>query len=398
MENNIRPKAALIYHSGDIDGITSALLMKQALYQYDLKLIPYNYETEGISFIDNQTEFLDKYDLIAFVDVTPSNDWMTIYSEHDFKNKYVVLNFIDHHINKLLELENVIQNHYQNLETSNVFVNSAKNIISANDNINTYNIEESSWIKNNNQINFYISFTNENGKSISAAFLTYCYVMIYGKLIMDKKLLEKVKNIEYYVWLVSEYDVWNFTDPFYHPIRKKVVLELQEGLKGYVKFLENKNSIVSLFESNLIDAKNSDVIEFINTCQSTGKSFIAKEIKDLELKTNYYLCEAGELLKINYPTEKFLIVIGEYPSYFAQEWFKEKFNNISSMLFIQIKHEKKLCLLSLRQGNNRGFNCIELIKKLAGPSAGGHFNACGGAIPINSFLNFQTNNFKQIDF
>lgn len=391
-------KAAIIYHSGDVDGLISAMLLKQVFYQYDIKLYPYNYETEGQYFIDNQTEFLNKYESITFVDVTPTKEWMENYCKHIFNNKYVVLNIIDHHFNKLNELENEVKTHYQKNENSSDFVDSAKNIISANDNINQYHIDQSIWIKDNNRINFYVSFTtNDGSKSVSAAFLSYCYLMTYGPLVLNRELLNRIKNIEYFVWLLSEYDVWNFTDQFYHPIRKKSVLELQEGISKYSKSLDKKNSIVTLFESNLLRSSEHEIEAFIDDCKMKGRTIIEQTIESQELKSNYFLCEAGELLKIDYPNEKFLIVIGEYPRYHTQEWMKEKFNQISAMLFIQIKQEKKLGLLSLRQGNNKGFDCIRLIKKLVGPSGGGHFGAAGGAIPINSVMKFINSNFNQVD-
>lgn len=62
-------KLAIIYHCKDMDGLLSATLLKNFYKDiYSITMVPYNYEKEGIEFIDNQENFIKSFNEIIFHD------------------------------------------------------------------------------------------------------------------------------------------------------------------------------------------------------------------------------------------------------------------------------------------------------------------------------------------
>lgn len=121
----LRPEStenlAIIYHSKDIDGQMAGLLTSKFLYDGNIKItmIPYNYEKNGINFIDDKDNFIDTMDEIIFTDVTPPDEWLEYYfkylKENNIKNKKLMI--IDHHKNsvesllKICEMETTTKNY-----------------------------------------------------------------------------------------------------------------------------------------------------------------------------------------------------------------------------------------------------------------------------------------------
>ena len=88
-------KSLFICHDKDSDGFISMCLARLVMDEENDKIVGYNYETEGIDWIDNP-EILHKYFNLYFIDVTPPIDWLEKYGS--WFNHICI---IDHHKDKL---------------------------------------------------------------------------------------------------------------------------------------------------------------------------------------------------------------------------------------------------------------------------------------------------------
>lgn len=147
-------KSVFICHNKDADGFMSMVIATLAgIYDYD-DVIGYNYETEGVDWVDNP-EALQEYYNIYFIDVTPPIEWLLTYSS--WFNNIII---IDHHQPKL--------------ET-----------------IKSYNFE-----------NVEIVDETFNFKCVSGCTLAYEYFDLHNRL--------KNKEFERFVENIGYYDTWNW--------------------------------------------------------------------------------------------------------------------------------------------------------------------------------------------
>lgn len=102
-------KSIFICHDKDSDGFISMCVARMIMDKDTDKIIGYNYETEGIDWIDNP-EVLHEYYNIYFIDVTPPIDWLKKYGS--WFNHICI---IDHHYDKLLQIADL------NLESVMIF-------------------------------------------------------------------------------------------------------------------------------------------------------------------------------------------------------------------------------------------------------------------------------------
>lgn len=393
-------KLAIIYHCKDMDGLLSATLLKN-FYEdkYLLTMVPYNYEKEGIKFIDKQKEFINNFKEIIFVDVTPSVEWLENYMNLCDKNNHLTI--IDHHEKQLKDL-------MQSVSLSETFMDIEqqlyfeypfpKNILLYD---TSHYISTISFVNDNsNKIDFFFSHIKNNELSVSAAWLSYLYLIYSKKLILqseNKLKLNKLYNISYFVWLVSEYDVWNFNAPNYNKEQKQKVINFQLEINEIIKEFLNKkeyDNIINLLENNLFYNKINSVDKWINEIINKGSIIYKEKLENQKFKTNYFLVKINKKFNI-YDNKKFIIIIGEYPEFIVQDWFKEKYDDISAFIFMRIKPDENIVTLSIRQGNYSDFNCINFVQYLTG-SGGGHFAATGGAIKHTELIEFLSNNFESI--
>lgn len=398
---NVPEKTAIIYHCKDMDGFLSAILIKELMqYGHDLKMIPYNYEKSGTSFIDEQENFILKYSNIIFVDVTPPAEWMKFYTNYDFKNDFAHnLMIIDHHKSALKTLQEVVKDADQFRVLPNNpqhnFTDFTNKLIRQNDSVNEYHTENINVYHKNTTISFYISFYEDGKKSVSAAYLVYSWVLyICAKIKTQENIEDTFENIHYFVWKCSEYDVWNFNDPNYHPLRKMEVLYLHFGLQKTIDYFKNDVSLLTWFTDHLMSAQ-LEAQDFISDQEADGKKIYQELLKVQESKGNYFLAKSGKSIYHEYKYDKFIVVLGDKQNYVSQEWFKEKYPEISAMIFLQFKHAKELVVLEVRQGNKLDFDCEKFVKRITFGNGGGHFAASGGAIESKKYLEFLDMNFMQ---
>lgn len=387
-------KVVIIYHCKDMDGLLSATLLNEYFKQYnDVTLVPYNYETENVDFIDNQLKYIQEFDKIIFVDVTPSIQWMENFVElvQEYKCD---LTIIDHHEKQLkLLIQSVGLSKYF-LIKNNKYSNfpKTKGIPLSSVNMENYNIDSAVYYDDSNCIEFLFSFIREdlNLLPVSAAWLSYLYV-IYNLSVnenLNRSELNKFYNICYFVWLVSEYDIWNFNQFNYDKEQKQNVLNFQLEINEYIKEnlnLQNYNSII--IELRIILFLHNDTVnQFIGKTIDTGSLIYEARLENQKFKTNYFLTHIDDQFN-TYHNKNFIIVIGEYPEYIAQEWFKQKYDDISALIFMKIKPDENLVTMSIRHANDLNFNCIDFVQYLTG-AGGGHFAASGGAIKHHDLINF----------
>ena len=392
-------KLAIIYHCKDMDGLLSATLLKNFYKDKNfLTMVPYNYEKEGIKFIDKQKEFINNFKEIIFVDVTPSVEWLENYMNLCDKNHHLTI--IDHHEKQLKDLMQAVtlnetfMDIKQQLYFEYPFL---KNILLYN--IGHYINSVSFKNDNSNKIDFFFSHIKNNELPVSAAWLSYLYVLYFEEIVLQskKERLNKLYNISYFVWLVSEYDVWNFNTPNYDTEQKQKVINFQLEINEIIKEFLNKkeyDNIINLLENNLFYNKINSVDKWINEIINKGSIIYKEKLENQKFKTNYFLVKINRKFNI-YDNKKFIIVIGEYPEFIVQDWFKEKYDDISAFIFMRINPDENIVTLSIRQGNYSDFNCINFVQYLTG-SGGGHFAATGGAIKHTELIEFLSNNFESI--
>lgn len=392
-------KLAIIYHCKDMDGLLSATLLKNFYKDiYSITMVPYNYEKEGIEFIKNQENFIKSFNEIIFVDVTPSVEWLENYMNLCDKNHHLTI--IDHHEKQLKDLMQAVtlnetfMDIKQQLYFEYPFL---KNILLYN--IGHYINSVSFKNDNSNKIDFFFSHIKNNELPVSAAWLSYLYVLYFEEIVLQskKERLNKLYNISYFVWLVSEYDVWNFNTPNYNKEQKQKVINFQLEINEIIKEFLNKkeyDNIINLLENNLFYNKINSIDKWINEIINKGSIIYKEKLENQKFKTNYFLVKINRKFNI-YDNKKFIIVIGEYPEFIVQDWFKEKYDDISAFIFMRIKPDENIVTLSIRQGNYSDFNCINFVQYLTG-SGGGHFAATGGAIKHTELIEFLSNNFESI--
>lgn len=377
MKNN----CLIIYHSKDLDGLVSGSLLKN-YYEGavdNLKMIPYNYETENIDFIDLQVEYIDFYNLIIFVDVTPTKDWLEKYKEiviskYDNIEMSKKLIFIDHHKQKIDELFEVIKN--DNRISSNFYSNHVElNVDNKNLNakiqnyVNDKNFER--YIHNLNaigtlNIEFIISRKSESNLMMSATMLAYIYLIN-----LDKNNTEFYEKIFQFIFYISEYDVWNFNEENYDILIKELVIYFHYGL-----FSDIENDLKQENYDYILSYLCNHIFHNVNKWLDKGEIIYREKIEIMKLKRNYHLFN-----------DNFIIIYGDYPEYVLQEFLKIKFANyvIDGLIFIGFKYDENKIVLSIRQCHNKNFNCIKFVKYLTNDNGGGHFAASGGSINYNEY-------------
>ena len=369
-------KALIIYHSKDLDGIFSGSLLKNYYeIKYDIvKTIPYNYESEGIEFIDNQKDYIYYYDIIIFVDLTPSAEWLKNYNDIilkdvSIKNKKLLI--IDHHKNKVDELLEVVKsnNNLHKVQYTNIFN------FQNNKNINEYvhNKNYENYIYNVGAVNieFILSLKSESNLMMSATMLTYLYLIK-----LDKDNYDFYVNIWNYMFFISEYDVWNFNEEGYNVFTKQEIIWFQYGMFSIIENDINNGNfeyiLKYLFNTYLVNPN------YINSIIEKGKKIYDDKISIMDLKSNYHLVN-----------DKFIIIYGDFPEFVLQEYLKNKFIdfNIEALIFLKFKFDENQISLSIRQCHNKKFDCINFVKYLTNNNGGGHFAAAGGSVEYNDYNN-----------
>ncbi len=380
-------KALIIYHSKDLDGIFSGSLLKNYYEQnYNfIKTVPYNYETEGVEFINKQKDYVYYYDIIIFVDLTPSAEWLKNYNDIilkdvSIKNKKLLI--IDHHKNKVDELLEVVKsnNNIQQVQYSSIFnFQHNKNINEYVHNKNyenyIYNVGDENLSLN---IEFILSLKSESNLMMSATMLTYLYLI---KLDVDN--YDFYVNIWNYMFFISEYDVWNFNEEGYNVFTKQEIIWFQYGMFSIIENDINNGNfeyiLKYLFNTYLVNPN------YINSIIEKGKKIYDDKISIMDLKSNYHLVN-----------DKFIIIYGDFPEFVLQEYLKNKFIdfNIEALIFLKFKFDENQISLSIRQCHNRKFDCINFVKYLTNNNGGGHFAASGGSVEYNEHNNLLQRIYK----
>lgn len=377
-------KIAIIYHCKDMDGLLSATLLKNYLSENnELTFVPYNYEKEGLKFIEHQKTFVDIFDTIIFVDVTPTLDWLMEYNKLDNDNKNLII--IDHHTDAIKMILEMLSFDNDLFETTDI--NDFPKIIKEKYNSYLENkyINSFSFAGNlNNNIYLFVSLkVFEHFQMTSASMLSKYFIdYVSHDNFTDNIHLNKMNK------LVAEYDVYNFNEENYPKSKKLEILHFQYGINSIIKEL-------------IIENKYDEIIEYINSFKDIKSIYdiinIGEEIFDEKMKIesnkrNYLLIEGNE----SYENNKFILIFGEYPDYISQEYLKQKFvdENISALVYIEFDTENNLIKISVRQGHDKTFDCIKFVKQLTDGNGGGHFAATGGAIQISEFTDMLSTNFK----
>lgn len=387
----LRPEStenlAIIYHSKDIDGQMAGLLTSKFLYDGNIKItmIPYNYEKNGINFIDDKDNFIDTMNKIIFTDVTPPNEWLEYYfkylKENNIKNKKLMI--IDHHKNSVESLLKICEMETTTKNYDNHFLNSIFTEYDLEHNNDNYFLNSFLGNFNNNDIAFHFSYPKNNLKMISATYLTYLLCL---NIVDNKQKHDELLGVQKIMYYISEYDVWNFDEPNYPKYLVDQILCFQFTISKFIhKYISENKYQECLIELNKLffDISQEDKDQNLSSIIKQGYNIIKDEIELLEKKHNHYLIEIYD--------KPYILIIDDVPTYINQQYFKEKYKIIAGLLYAKFDLEKNVVKLSLCQGFDNNIDCNELIKLITDGNGGGHFAASGGAMSLNNWHLFLSN-------
>lgn len=213
-------KSIFICHDKDSDGFISMCVARMIMDKDKDKIIGYNYETEGIDWIDNP-EVLHEYYNIYFIDVTPPVDWLEKYG--DWFNHICI---IDHHYDKLLQIADL------NIESVMIF-----------DDI--------------------------TDKSKSGCRLALDY--FFPKVLTKKRFMDVVSKI-------SEYDTWNWIHSTSENEKIKILYCNHYVMKFFKSsYIRESNIIAELCDSFLSDNSLIKATTYTNSDYFTFHDNINKE-------------------------------------------------------------------------------------------------------------------------
>jgi oligoribonuclease NrnB/cAMP/cGMP phosphodiesterase (DHH superfamily) len=350
-------KIAFIYHSGDADGIMSALLFSEAFnlkqdvsnivkHADTLELFPYNYE-KTLAF-ENQL-FEDGFTDIIFADCTPYTGWFTENYERLVTSK-IQLTIFDHH-------------------------KAAYEAI----------LEEK---LNNQLIELGIDYYYDDKRSASKIIFDNLFdedsLSIYNKVFDSMFDFEDdiyhesdLEQLSCYVELVNSFDIWLWWDVF----------------------VETSNANPYIYYFGLFDAIVNLAKEADTTVQQTIINIIAKEklIDFLNFENNNILELDNKRLKneqysaeqVSIVDKGLFVIVGSSVNAFTTKRIIDNFPKAEFVIYYRIDStgDPQAFKLSLRS-INRNMSVAKLSKNYF--SGSGHHASAGGYISIVEF-------FKQIE-
>ena len=259
-------KSIFICHDKDSDGFISMCISRMIMDKKTDKIIGYNYETEGIDWIDNP-EVLHEYYNIYFIDVTPPVDWLKKYG--DWFNHICI---IDHHYDKLHQIADL------NLESVMIF-----------DDI--------------------------TDKSKSGCRLALEY--FYPKTLTKKRFMDVISKI-------SEYDTWNWIHNTSENEKIKILYCNHNVMKFFKSsYIRESNIIAELCDSflsdnSLIKATNHTNSDYFAFHDNINKEFY-KALDTIKDNEKYkFQTKDGKynvmLIYDMYPSAAFQMAISELQS------------------------------------------------------------------------------------
>lgn len=341
-----------VYHSADLDGFMSGLLMQQYLCKKE-NLFGYNFEkdAEWIKVVDNKSDNVTIY----FGDISPSKDWLEKHV-NEIKSGKIKLIILDHHINTLKYIENfMVKNNlgheHINFQHTKLF---------------------------NNLLDKY------SGCEIIIKYLSKVLtppipakLIILSKIIgsydtwryneLDFKYDIDTKNREYFLQLIT-YLMYNFHDK-----------------DSFVTFVDNLNNWQNEFDKF---AGIGRMIE--NNDKSLFKHKLSKSIF-----AKYY----NEKIHLDKP-QYIILTENFYPKYFTLDCIKEYHKSIDKNLienfdtnnYLYITYEMNLSKNEIKFSvrsyigdfNNAPLQAIDIASQY--PGGGGHNDAAGFITTINDGL------------
>ena len=311
-------KSIFICHNKDADGFMSMVIASLFCRDNYDDVIGYNYETEGIDWIDN-SEVLQEYYNIYFIDVTPPIEWLLTYSS--WFNNIII---IDHHIPKL--------------ET-----------------IKSYNFE-----------NVEIIDETFNFKCASGCTLAYEYFNLHDRL--------KNKEFEKFIDNIGYYDTWNWIN-----LEKYRQINILWGnQQTYIDFARiklgeiHKSKDIKEFCKNWYN--NNEYLKSLIAPQSYN--LLINDIKDeyfLELSKTKPIIIDNNIVYVfeGYPKPEFQLAVDE---------LSDAILNGCVFLF-RPENETDKTKYSVRTFERCNRTAIDFIRKYGLPSDGGHKHS--GVIHLN---------------
>nr|DAY09627.1 MAG TPA: DHH family protein [Caudoviricetes sp.] len=336
-------KSIFICHDKDSDGFISMCVARMIMDKDTDKIIGYNYETEGIDWIDNP-EVLHEYYNIYFIDVTPPVDWLKKYGS--WFNHICI---IDHHYDKLLQIADL------NLESVMIF-----------DDI--------------------------TDKSKSGCRLALEY--FYPKTLTKKRFMDVISKI-------SEYDTWNWIHNTSENEKIKILYCNYYVMKFFKSSYMRESDIIAelcdsfLSDNSLIKATNHTSADYFAFHDNINKE-IYKSLDAIKDNEKYkFQTKDGKynimLIYDMYPSAAFQMAVSELQSK-NQNIFKNTvflFMSKSDLYSLPNCYSKdELMKFSVRTypiydimgseiNSNQQVTAIDFIKEYGQKNDGGHKNAGG---------------------